>query len=92
MLSSKWRTGGYLGQGSDRDVAWLDISMTKGNSGGPVLLMSADPAKIVSRIFRTFNLVSSSGFPSMLPIPLPAPQAGPSSDTVLVPILSLRYV
>jgi len=42
-LSTKWKTSGYLGQGGTRDVAWLDVSMTKGNSGGPVVLVSNDP-------------------------------------------------
>jgi len=43
--STKWKAPGYLGQGGTRDVAWLDITMNKGNSGGPVLLLAEDPAK-----------------------------------------------
>jgi len=39
ILSTKWKTSGYLGQGGDRDVAWLDVTMNKGNSGGPVFLI-----------------------------------------------------
>lgn len=45
MLSTKWKTDGYLGQGGLRDVAWLDITMNKGNSGGPVLLLGSDPSR-----------------------------------------------
>lgn len=45
MLSTKWKTDGYLGQGGQRDVAWLDITMNKGNSGGPVLLLANDPSR-----------------------------------------------
>lgn len=43
ILSTKWITSGYLKQGSDREVAWLDITMNKGNSGGPVVLMGNGP-------------------------------------------------
>jgi S1-C subfamily serine protease len=43
MLSAKWITSGYLNQGSDREVAWLDITMNKGNSGGPVVLIGSEP-------------------------------------------------
>jgi S1-C subfamily serine protease len=42
-LSTKWKTPGYMGQGGSRDVAWLDVSMTKGNSGGPVVRVSDNP-------------------------------------------------
>lgn len=45
ILSTKWKIKGYLGQGDQRDVAWLDITMNKGNSGGPVFLIADDPAK-----------------------------------------------
>lgn len=45
MLSTKWKTDGYLGQGGLRDVAWLDITMNRGNSGGPVLLPANDPSR-----------------------------------------------
>ena len=38
VFSTKWTTSGYLNQGSDREVAWLDITMNKGNSGGPIVL------------------------------------------------------
>lgn len=43
MLSTKWITSGYLNQGSDREVAWLDVTMNKGNSGGPVVLVGNEP-------------------------------------------------
>lgn len=42
MLSTKWVTAGYLDQGGDREVAWLDITMNKGNSGGPIVLFGKD--------------------------------------------------
>lgn len=44
MLSTKFKIDGYLGQGGQRDAAWLDITMNKGNSGGPVLLLGSDPS------------------------------------------------
>jgi len=43
MLSTKWITSGYLNQGSNREVAWLDITMNSGNSGGPIVLMGEEP-------------------------------------------------
>jgi len=43
MLSTKWITSGYLNRGSEREVAWLDITMNKGNSGGPVVLIGNEP-------------------------------------------------
>jgi len=43
MLSTKWKTTGYLNQDEERDVAWLDITMNKGNSGGPIILLSDNP-------------------------------------------------
>jgi len=43
MLSTKWTTSGYLNQGSNREVAWLDITMNRGNSGGPIVLMGEEP-------------------------------------------------
>jgi len=42
-LSTKWVTSGYLNQGGEREVAWLDVTMNKGNSGGPVVLVSNKP-------------------------------------------------
>jgi len=56
MLSTKWKSAGYLGQGGPRDVAWLDITMNKGNSGGPVLLLADDPSKDVVIGIANFNL------------------------------------
>ncbi len=43
MISTKWKAPGYLGQGSTRDVAWVDITMNRGNSGGPMLLIGEKP-------------------------------------------------
>ena len=42
MLSTKWVSSGHLNQGSNREVAWLDITMNRGNSGGPIVLMGKD--------------------------------------------------
>lgn len=56
MLSTKWKTDGYLSQGGQREVAWLDITMNGGNSGGPVLLMADDPAQDVVVGIANFNL------------------------------------
>ncbi len=55
-LSTKWKTSGYLGQGGERDVAWLDVSMTKGNSGGPVVLVSDEPERDVVIGIANFSL------------------------------------
>ena len=43
MLSTKWTASGYLNQGSNREVAWLDITMNRGNSGGLIVLISKEP-------------------------------------------------
>lgn len=43
ILSTKWSTSGYLNQGNTREVAWLDVTMNKGNSGGPIVLTSKEP-------------------------------------------------
>lgn len=56
ILSTKWKAPGYLGQGSARDVAWLDVTMNKGNSGGPVLLLAEDPARDVVVGIANFSL------------------------------------
>ena len=56
MLSTKWKTDAYLGQGRSRDVAWLDVTMNKGNSGGPVLLLAEDPARDVVVGIANFSL------------------------------------
>ena len=42
MFSTKWTTSGYLNQGSNREVAWLDVTMNKGNSGGPIVLIGKE--------------------------------------------------
>lgn len=56
ILSTKWQTNAYLGQGGARDVAWLDVTMNKGNSGGPVLLLAEDPARDVVVGIANFSL------------------------------------
>jgi S1-C subfamily serine protease len=56
ILSTKWKDPGYLGQGGARDVAWLDVTMNKGNSGGPVVLLADDPAQDVVIGIANFNL------------------------------------
>jgi S1-C subfamily serine protease len=42
-LSTKWKAPGNMNQGGQRDAAWLDVSMTRGNSGGPVVVVTDDP-------------------------------------------------
>jgi S1-C subfamily serine protease len=56
MLSTKWLAPGYLNQGSSKDVAWLDVTMNRGNSGGPIILLSDQPEndKIIG--IATFGL------------------------------------
>ena len=56
LLSTKWQMGGYLGQGGQRNVAWLDVTMNNGNSGGPVLLLADDPSQDVVIGIANFNL------------------------------------
>lgn len=43
ILSTKISTPGHLGQGTNRDAALLDITLNKGNSGGPVILFGKEP-------------------------------------------------
>ena len=43
ILSTKWEIQAYLVQGNEREVAWLDITVNSGNSGGPIVLMAKDP-------------------------------------------------
>ncbi len=38
-VSTKDTTPGYLGQGGNRDIAYLDITLNVGNSGGPIVQM-----------------------------------------------------
>lgn len=40
LFSTKWRTPAYLIQAPERNVSWLDITMNRGNSGGPILRMA----------------------------------------------------
>jgi S1-C subfamily serine protease len=56
ILSTKWRASAYLGQGGPREVAWLDVTMNRGNSGGPVLLLADDPARDVVIGIANFSL------------------------------------
>lgn len=44
LLSTKWQAPAHLFKGPSREVAWLDVTMNKGNSGGPVLRLAADEA------------------------------------------------
>jgi len=43
ILSTKITTPGHLGQGVYRDAGLLDITLNKGNSGGPVMLVGKTP-------------------------------------------------
>jgi serine protease Do len=43
MLSSKFLDGGYYFRNVHREVAWLDLTMNTGNSGGPIVLMGKNP-------------------------------------------------
>ncbi len=56
VLSTKWKRPSYLGEGSLRDVAWLDVSMTRGNSGGPVMALRTDPEADAVIGVANFNL------------------------------------
>jgi hypothetical protein len=56
VVSTKWKAPGYMGQGNQRDVAWLDITMNSGNSGGPVLLLGKNPSKDRVIGIANFNL------------------------------------
>ncbi len=60
LLSTKITTPGYLGQGVDRDAALLDITLNKGNSGGPVVLIGKNPQddKVIG--IATFTLTPLS--------------------------------
>lgn len=56
ILSTKWKMDGYLGQGGPRDVAWLDVTMNAGNSGGPVLSFGGDASQDVVVGIANFSL------------------------------------
>lgn len=60
IFSTKITTPGYLGQGSDRDAALLDITLNKGNSGGPVVFLGESPEddKVIG--IATFTLTPLS--------------------------------
>jgi S1-C subfamily serine protease len=44
LFSTKWRAPAHLIQGPERNVAWLDITMNRGNSGGPIIRMAVQEA------------------------------------------------
>lgn len=56
MLSTKWKAPGNLGVGDKRNVAWLDVSMNAGNSGGPVIIFGETPEEDKVVGIATFNL------------------------------------
>ena len=56
MLSTKWKAPGNLGVGDKRNVAWLDVSMNAGNSGGPVIIFGKTPEEDKVIGIATFNL------------------------------------
>lgn len=56
ILTTKWSSPGYLNQGTNRDVAWLDITMNSGNSGGPIMLMGDNPESDKVIGIATFGL------------------------------------
>ena len=56
MLSTKWAAPVYIGNGPSRSVAWLDITMNKGNSGGPIIRITDDPANDNVIGIATFGL------------------------------------
>lgn len=44
ILSTKWKDVGYFnGDSTRRDVAWLDLTMNRGNSGGPIIKFGKKP-------------------------------------------------
>lgn len=43
IVSSKWDAPNYLQQAGTRRAAWVDVTMNKGNSGGPVIVLGASP-------------------------------------------------
>lgn len=59
-VSTKTSVSGYLGQGNPRDAALIDITLNKGNSGGPVLLMANDPVEDRVIGFASFILTPLS--------------------------------
>lgn len=43
IVSSKWDAPNNLNQAGMRKAAWVDVTMNKGNSGGPVIVLGATP-------------------------------------------------
>ena len=60
MLSTKLKINGYLGQGMQRDAAYLDITLNKGNSGGPVILMKDNAEDDIVIGIATFTMTPLS--------------------------------
>ena len=60
MLSTKLSIKGYLEQGTQRDAAMLDITLNKGNSGGPVILMRDNPEEDIVIGIATFTMTPLS--------------------------------
>jgi len=56
MLSTKWQAPGYHGVGGKRWVAWLDVTMNAGNSGGPVILLGDTSGEDTVIGIATFSL------------------------------------
>lgn len=60
ILSTKLSMNGYLGQGTQRDAAMLDITLNKGNSGGPVILMKERPEEDIIIGIANFTMTPLS--------------------------------
>lgn len=60
MLSTKLSIKGYLEHGTQRDAAMLDITLNKGNSGGPVILMRDNPEEDMVIGIATFTMTPLS--------------------------------
>jgi S1-C subfamily serine protease len=56
ILSTKWQDTRARNPRATRDVAWLDIAINAGNSGGPLLLAAKDSREDVVVGVTTFNL------------------------------------
>lgn len=56
FISTKFKTGSYLNAAGPREVAWLDLTMNRGNSGGPVVRLGRNPASDSIVCVSNFNL------------------------------------
>src|SRR5690606_15167195 len=58
LISSKWQQPIKFNDSLsiNRDVAWLDLAMNKGNSGGPILVKTDNPDSDFVVGIATFNL------------------------------------